>query len=204
MSLYASLGVNLLYVGVNVLSWFLYRSMWFVVLAGYYCILAVMRFLLLRYIRGNKLGLNRLGELKRARLCAYILLTLNFVLTGTVMMILYQNRGFHYNGMLIYVMAGYAFYMTAHAIVDLVKYRKYQSPIMTTSKIIALSAALVSMLSLETAMFSQFGGDMSPENQWLMIALTGAGVSIIVITMSVYMIVQTAKEIKEIKKNGRE
>ena len=204
ISLYASLAVNLLYVGVNVLSWWLYRSMWFVVLAIYYVILAVMRFLLVRYVRIHGLGKNRLGELQRARLCSCILLLLNFVLTGAVMMILYQNKGFVYHGIFIYVMASYTFYITTHAIVDLVKYRKYRSPVMTTSKVIALSAALVSMLALETAMFSQFGGDMTPENKWLMIALTGAGVSIAVIIMSVYMIAKTAQEIKEIERNGRE
>ena len=204
VKLYASLAVNLLYVAVNILSWYLYRSMWFVVLAVYYVILAVMRFLLVRYVRIHGFGKNRLGELRRARLCSYILLTLNFVLTGAVMMILYQNKGFEYHGILIYVMASYTFYITTHAIVDLIKYRKYHSPVMTTSKVIALSAALVSMLALETAMFSQFGGDMAPENKWLMIALTGAGVSIIVIVMSVYMIVKTAQEIKEIERNGRE
>lgn len=202
VSLYASLTVNLLYVGVNILSCFLYRSMWFVVLAGYYTILAVMRFLLVRYVRINQLGVNRLGELQRARLCSCILLLLNFALTGAVMMILYQNRGFEYHGILIYVMASYTFYSTAHAIVGLVKYRKYQSPVMTTSKVISLSAALVSMLSLETAMFSQFGGDMAPESKWLMIALTGAGVSMAVIVMSVFMIVKTAQEMKETENNG--
>lgn len=204
VKLYASLAVNLLYVGVNVISWFLYRSMWFVVLAGYYVILAVMRFLLLRYFRGNGIGKNRLGELQRARSCSCILLLLNFVLTGAVMMILYRNKGFEYHGVLIYVMAAYTFYITTHAIIDLVRYRKYHSPVMTVSKVIALSAALVSMLSLETAMFSQFGVDMTQESKWLMIALTGAGVSIVVIVMSAYMIVRTAKEIKEIKRNGRE
>ena len=55
------------------------------------------------------------------------------------------------------------------------------------------------MLSLETAMFSQFGKDMAPENQRIMIAATGAGVSIIVITMAVYMIVKTTKNIKRIR-----
>lgn len=204
VSLYASLAANLLYVGVNVLSWFLYRSMWFVVLAVYYVILAVMRFLLVRHVRIHGLGKNRLGELQRARLCSFILLLLNFVLTGAVMMILYQNKGFEYHGILIYVMASYTFYITTHAIVDLIKYRKYHSPVMTVSKVIALSAALVSMLALETAMLSQFGGDMTPENKWLMIALTGAGVSIIVVTMSAYMIRKCAKGIKEIERNGRE
>ena len=204
VKLYASLAVNLLYVGVNILSWFLYNSMWFVVLAVYYVILAVMRFLLVRYVRVNQIGENRLGELGRARVCSYILLLLNFVLTGAVMMILYQNKGFEYHGVLIYVMASYTFYITTHAIVDLLRYRRYHSPVITASKVISLSAALVSMLALETAMFSQFGGHMAPKSKWLMIALTGAGVSIVVIAMSVYMIVKTTGEIKEIKKNGRE
>lgn len=202
VSLYTALAVNLLYAGLNVLSWFLCRSAWFVVLAVYYVILAVMRFLLVRYFRRNELGKNRLGELKRARLCSVILLTLNFVLTGAVMMILYENKGFEYHGILIYVMAAYTFYMTTIAIVNLIRYRKYRSPVMTMSKIIALSAALVSMLSLETAMFSQFGGDMAPGHRWLMIALTGAGVSLVVIALSVYMIVQTVREIKEFQHHG--
>ena len=196
ISLYASLGVSLLYAGVNVLSYVLYRSMWFVILAGYYIILAVMRFLLVRYVRKEGIGKNRLGELKSAIRCSYILLLVNFVLSGAVLMILYQDKGYEYHGVLIYVMAAYTFYMTTHAIVDLIKYRKYRSPVMTTTKIIALSAALVSMLALETAMFSQFGQDMAPENKWLMIALTGAGVSISVVTMSVYMIVKANKERK--------
>ena len=204
VSLFGGLAVNLLYAAVNVLSFLLYRSMWFVVLAVYYVILAVMRFLLVRYVRLRKLGQDRPGELRRAKLCSCILLLLNFVLTGAVMMILYRNKGFEYHGILIYVMAAYTFYMTVRAIVDLVRYRKYHSPVMTTSKIIALSAALVSMLSLETAMFSQFGRDMAAEHQRLMIALTGAGVSIVVIVLSVYMIVRSTKEMKEIQKDGRE
>ena len=204
VKLHTSLAINLLYVGVNVLSYFLYRSLWFVVLAVYYVILAVMRFLLLRYVRGNAIGKNYLGELRRARSCSCILLLLNFVLTGAVMMILYQNKGFAYHGTLIYVMAAYTFYITTRAIVDLVKYRKYRSPVMTVSKVIALSAALVSMLALETAMLSRFGADMAAENKRLMIVLTGAGVSVVVIVLAVYMIVRTAQEIKEIEENGRE
>lgn len=198
VSLYRSFGINLLYIGVNIFSYILYRSWWFVVLAVYYTILAVMRFLLVWNVGKHGIGHNYLGELKSARLCSYILLSLNVTLSGAVLMILYQDKGYQYHGILIYVMALYTFYITTSAIVNLVKYRKYHSPVMTMTKVIALSAALVSMLSLETAMFSQFGQDMTPENKWLMIALTGAGVSIVVVTMSVYMIVRAHKEIKEV------
>lgn len=204
VSLYASLAVNLLYVSVNVLSYVLYRSMWFVILAVYYGILAIMRFLLVRYVRLKGVGQDRLGELKSNVICSGILLSLNFVLSGAVLMILYQDKGFEYHGILIYVVALYTFYMTTMAIVNSIKYRKYNSPVITTTKVITLSAALVSMLSLETAMFSQFGQEMAPENQQLMIILTGAGVSITVVIMSVYMMVKSLKEIKKIRRTKDE
>ena len=197
VSLYMSLGINVLYTGLNVVSYFFYHSNWFLVLAIYYIILAVMRFLLVRYAHKNGIGKDCFGELKRARLCSIILLNLNFVLSGSVLMILYQNKGYKYPGILIYAMAAYTFYTTIFAVINLIKYRKYKSPVMTASKIISLSSALVSMLSLETAMFSQFGQDMSPEGQRLMIALTGAGISIAVIGMSAYMIIKTSQEMEE-------
>jgi len=202
VSLYSSLAVNLLYVAVNVISGFLYNTAWFFILAFYYTILAAMRFLLLRFVNKTGVGNNRLKELFRSRLCGYILLLINLALSGAVLMILYRNKGYEYHGILIYAMAAYTFYITAFAIVNLVKYRKLGSPVMTMSKIIGVAAALVSMLSLETAMFSEFGGDMSPENQRLMIALTGAGVSITIITMSVYSIVKNSREIKKITENN--
>lgn len=204
ISLYLSLGVNLLYAGVNVLSWHLYQSWWFVCLAIYYAILSVMRFLLVRYVRLNDIGTNRYGELKRSLVCSHIMLLLNFFLSGAVLMMVYQNRGYAYHGVMIYVMAMYTFYITTHAIINLVKYRKLESPVMSIAKVISMAAALVSMLNLETAMFAEFGADMSKENQQLMIMLTGAGISITVIAMAAYMIVGCTKEIKKMRcsKNG--
>ncbi len=199
ISLYCSLGINLLYVGLNLWSWHALQSWWFVVLAVYYGILAVMRFLLVRYVRLNEIGESLLGEWKRSKVCAYILLLVNLSLTGAVLMILYQSKGYDYPGIMIYVMAMYTFYSTIHAIVDIVKYRKLGSPIMSTAKIVSLSAALVSMLNLETAMFAQFGADMPRETQQLMIILTGAGVSIVVVSLSVILIVKAIKEIRRLK-----
>lgn len=196
ISLYLSLAVNLLYVGTNVWSWYLGRSWWFVVLSVYYSIMAVMRFLLVRYVRLNTLGTEVLKELKWSRICACILLLVNLTLSGAVLMILYQDRGYDYPGMLIYVMALYTFYSTTHAIVDIIKYRKLGSPIMSTAKIVSLSAALVSMLNLETAMFAQFGAEMTLRDQRIMIAATGAGISVVVVTLSIILIVRATKEIR--------
>ena len=196
ISLFLSLVINLLYVLLNLWSWHVAGSWWFVVLAVYYVIMAVMRFLLVRYVHTNRIGSNILKEWKRARVCACILLLVNLSLSGAVLMILFRNRGYDYPGVLIYVMALYSFYSTAHAIVDIVKYRRYGSPVMSTAKIVSLSAALVSMLNLETAMFAQFGGDMAAEHQNLMIMLTGAGISLTVVTLSVLLIVKATKVIR--------
>lgn len=197
VSLYLSLGVNLLYVGINVLSWYLYQSWWFVCLAVYYGILSVMRFLLVRYVRLNDIGADRRGELKRSLACSYIMLLLNLFLSGAVLMMVYQDRGYEYHGVMIYVMAMYTFYTAVHAIINLIQYRKLESPVMSTAKVISMAAALVSMLNLETAMFAQFGGEMTKENQQLMIIWTGAGISITVIVMAAYMIVRCTKEMKK-------
>ena len=199
VNLYRSLAINLLYVAVNAISAVVFHTNWFGLFAVYYAILAIMRFLLIRYVSKNKIGASRLGELQRARLCAYILLTVNLALSGAVLMMVYFHRGFDYQGILIYVMALYTFYTTTTAIMDMVKYRRYGSPIMSMSKVIKMAAALVSMLSLETAMFSQFGGEMSIENQRIMIMATGAGIAIIVVSMAIYMIVRTTKEIRSLK-----
>lgn len=200
LSLYATLAVNILYVAVNTVMFFLYDSMWFVILAVYYGILALMRFLLLRYKAKHEIGSNRRGELHRAILCSSILLLVNIVLSGAVLMILFEEKGFFYHGILIYVVALYTFYITVYAIVNVVKYRKYNSPVMLTAKIIALSAALVSMLSLETAMLSEFGAGMAEIEKRILIAATGGGVSVAVVLMSSFMIVRSAKEMKTIRR----
>ena len=199
ISLSISFAISMLYVGINLWSWHMLGSYWFMVLAVYYVIMAVMRFLLVRYVRIRKIGTDILSEWKRSRLCAYILLLINLSLSGAVLMILYQHKGYDYPGIMIYVMAMYTFYALTMSIVDIVKYRKMGSPIMSTAKIVSLSAALVSMLNLETAMFAQFGGEMSPENQRIFIILTGAGISVTVVTLSVILIVRATKEIRREK-----
>jgi len=98
---------------------------------------------------------------------------------------------------MIYVMAMFTFYNTTTAIIDLIRYRHLESPVMAAAKGISMAAALVSMLNLETAMFAQFGADMAKEDQQLMIMLTGAGISIAVIAIAVFMIAHCTKEIKK-------
>lgn len=208
VSLYVSLCINLLYVAANLISGHIYSSAWFYILAVYYTVLSVMRFLLIRYSgKTSQLGKDLIKEYRQSRICAVILLTVNLSLSGTVLMMMYQNRGFKYEGMLIYVMAAYTFYITVHTAINLVKYKKFRSPVMTTAKAVSFTSAMISMLSLETAMLSSFGADMPLKTQQYLIAGTGAGISIILITMSAIIINKANKEIKNLNKeqyNGKQ
>ncbi len=192
--LYQGFFINLLYAGIKMFSGILYKSVWFVTLAVYYILLAVMRASLLHYVR--KTGKSKVSEWKRYRLCGIILLFMNIALAGIVILVIHQNSGFEYPGMLIYVMAMYAFYAAIAAVRNVVKFRRYGSPVLSAAKVINLTAALVSMLSLETAMLTRFGAADDPMFRKIMTASTGAGISIIVLGMAVFMIVRSTKQLK--------
>ena len=199
-SLYQGLFINLLYVALKLGSGIYYRSIWFVSLAGYYFLLALMRFSLLHYVRSRKR--NKSSEWKRYRFCGIVLLVMNQALTAIVVIVVRQNKGFEYAGFLIYAMALYAFYAVITSVINVVKFRRYGSPIMSAAKAINLTAALVSMLSLETAMLAQFGGDDASFRQ-IMTSATGAGVCVIVLGMAVFMIAKSTKILKNINQDER-
>lgn len=193
-ALYQGFFINLLYAGIKMFSGIFYRSVWFITLAVYYILLAVMRASLLHYVRKD--GKDKISEWRRYRLCGIILLFMNVALAGIVILVVHQNSGFEYPGMLIYVMAMYAFYATITAVRNVVKFRKYGSPVMSAAKVINLTAALVSMLSLETAMLTQFGAADDPIFRQIMTASTGAGISLSVLGMAVFMIVWSTKQMR--------
>ena len=202
ISLYQGLFINLLYVVLKIASGIYYRSMWFIVLAVYYMFLAVMRFSLLRHVIKNPIGQHYAMELRRYRLCGGVLLLMNQALALVVALVVYQNNGFEYPGSFIYVMALYAFYAIITAVINVIKFKKHGSPVLSAAKVINLTAALVSMLALETAMLTQFGGETEYTLRQIMTAATGAGVCIIVFGMAVFMIVRSTRQLKTLQSNN--
>ena len=194
VSLYISLTINLLYSVFKLISGIVLSSFWWIAIAVYYMVLSLIRFLVLRYLYNNRGETMMLAEYRRYRLCGILMLVLNITLSGVVFQVVRQNKGFSYPGVLIFVAALYTFYTVTGSIVSMVKYRKYNSPVMSASKAIKFAAALVSLLSLETAMLAQFGEDLVFNR--IMTACTAAGVCIIVLVMSIYMIVKSTKQIK--------
>ncbi len=193
VSLYISLGINLVYSVFKLVSGILYSSFWWGAMAVYYMILSVIRFLLLRYMRSDEQHIA--SEWRRYRLCGILMVLLNLSLTGIVFQMVWQNKAFIYPEVIIIASATYTFYTVTVSIIDIIKYRQYQSPVMSASKAIRFAAALVSVLTPETAMLAQYGEDEAFRR--VMTAATGGGVCVIVLAMSVYMIVKACKELKK-------
>ncbi len=200
ISLYSSVTLNILYALLQLFSGFHFHSIWFYALAGYYTLLAVMRFFLLKDARKIVAGENKFYEYLLYRLCGILLLLMNLTLGVIVFYIVWQNRGFEYHYIHTITMAAYTFTATALAVINVIKYRRFESPLMSAARVISLASALVSILSLETAMLTAFGKPGSESFRQLMTAITGSAVCLLILAMAIYMIIHSTKEIKKLKK----
>ena len=200
VSLYGTLIWNTAYALLQLGMGFWHHTFWFYSLAGYYISLAVMRFFLARYTTKYKPGEKMREELSRYRLCGWIFLAMNLTLSLMVFFMVYWNRTFQHHEITTIALAAYTFTAFTMAIINIVKYRKYNSPVYSASKAISLAAACVSMLTLESTMLTTFDdGTMDLTSRRIMLGVTGGVISIFIIVMAVYMIVQSSKKLKELR-----
>lgn len=202
VSLYTSLAINVIYAIAKFFSGIFYHSFWFGSIAVYYFCLAIMRFMLLQHAHRNAFGKNQIAEYKQYQICGAVLMVLNLALTGMVILVVTKNHTYSYPGTMIYAMGAYAFYNIITAVINVVKFRKQNSPALSAAKVINLASALVSMLALETAMLSQFGSGESPMFRRAMTSATGGFVCLIVLGMAVYMIARAAKNLRRLKQQS--
>lgn len=192
ISLSTSLAINLLYSAFKLFTGIFYASLWIVAVAVYYILLSLMRFLLLSRM-GQKQNAGLIGEYRSYRLTAVLMMFINLILSVIVWNMILKNEETAYSDSYVIASAAYTFYMLTVSAVDIVRYRKYKSPLLSSAKAVRFAQALVSLLSLEAVMLTQFGDDESFRT--MMLALTGAGVCMVVLSMSLYMIVHATKKI---------
>ena len=193
VSVYQGMMVNFFYVVFRMLVGIRYASVWFITIAIYYLLLGIMRLSLVISYRNR----NMKSELRCYRRTAWLLFLLNIPMGGMIVLVVLTDSGYSYPGYVIYLSALYTFYTIILAIVNLVKFRKLGSPILSAAKVLSFVAALMSLLGLQTAMISQFstGGE---KFRRIMNAITGGGVWCSVILIAVTMLLRSRK-MKEVK-----
>ena len=197
VSLYGTLIYNTAYALLQLGMGFWHHTFWFYSLAGYYISLAVMRFFLVRHTSKHKPGEKMLDELIQYRACGIVFLIMNLALALIIFFMVYWNRTFHHHEITTITLAAYTFTSLTLAIINTVKYRKYNSPVYSASKAISLASACVSMLTLESTMLTTFGdGTMSLTGRRILLGISGGVISVFIIAMAIYMIVNGTKKIK--------
>ncbi len=163
-----------------------YRSWWFATMAFYYLILCVQRLSLWRHLRRP-----RSDALRQVRFCGYLLLSLTLAVAGMAVLVIRDGRAIRYPGYLIYAVAAYTFYKLGMSFANLLRYRRLRNPIYSADKTVTFSTALVSLFSLQVAMFTSFGGDF--RFQQAMNAAAGLAVFLTVAGISLSMIFRTGQ-----------
>lgn len=203
--LYKGLITSMLFAAFKMTVAIVYHSVWFGAVAVYYLALSGMRYLLVRYMRkaddiskthaGEKAYERYLIENRGYRICGYLMFFLNVAMSGMTIQMVLHDKGYTYPGFIIYVSAMYAFYTFVMSIINLVKYRRLNSPVISAAKIIGLASALMSILALQTAMLTQFGAEQHDFIK-LMNSLTGTAVCLAIFIMAIIMIYKSGKQMK--------
>lgn len=199
VSIYQGMAVNFLYMLFRLVTAVQYASVWFFSMAVYYMVLCIMRaYLAFGYRHRERKGVAY--ELRCYRRTAGMLFILNIPMGGMIVLMVRTNSGFNYPGYLIYLSALYTFYMMTLSIVNLVKFRKMGSPILSAAKILNFVSAMMSVLGLQTAMIARFSSDGEGYRK-MMNVFTGGAVFFIVMVTVVVMMVRSSKIKKEVELN---
>lgn len=178
------------------------RSAWHGALAVYYMLLFDMRLIAALYAKSvymdRRVEEQELREWLVCRACGGLLALLSLSLAGTVAVLAQGMGGRHYPGALIYAAAAYTFYKLIMSAISLARAQREKSPLAMTLRCIGHSEALVSLLSLQTAMFSQFGS-ISDNFATMMNLVTGGVVCLAAFVISVSMVWKGSRRTHSLK-----
>lgn len=196
ISLYTSTSTNTLSMLFYLTMGIINHSLWFYTLTIYYVLLSIIRFFLLKDIHSNYES-NIKQQWRRYRYCGVVLININIALAIITFFVIRYNQGFSYRFIETIAIALFTFINTTIAIINSIRYRKFNQPIISAIKFVRLSSAIVSMFSLETAMLTVFGDTNNDLFRRIMITLTGTIFGLIILTIGIFMIIKSSKEIKK-------
>lgn len=122
-----------------------------------------------------------------------LLLLLNLALSGVVLLTIAKGTAKTHSEIIVISIAAYTFYKITMAVINMVKVRKMQSPILITLRNIGVADALVSLLTLQATMLASFRETSSLDPN-RMNGITGLAVCILIAALGVSMICYTRKK----------
>lgn len=167
-----------------------YHNQWFIDSAFFYTSLTVARFVMLRSYQFDKPSLFQ--QYKLYMMIGYLMFAMMTCLFLMTVMIVNEHYVVHYPGHSLYAMAAFSLYLIVSAVSGYIAHRKYHSPLLSGTQMIAMSAALLGILSLQTAFLPMFTDNL--ELQRTLNLITGSVVFGIMIFMSLHMIIRGGRK----------
>lgn len=183
ISLFSGTIFNFIYGVFKIVTSFIYDSIWFGAIGGYYLILCLMKYILARYIF---LKNDESKSVKQYRNTGIFMFLLNSAMVVMIVLMIREGESPLYPGFIIYAQAFYTFYTLTIALINVIKYRKDHTPLIAAAKSINLVTAIMALFILQVAMINEFGG--SKEFEIIINTITGTLTSIITIGIAVFMI----------------
>ena len=201
LTLYGTFFYNSVYAVFTLFLGLWHNSSWYLSIATYYILLAIMRFSLLYYSRSNKAGDDVISELKRFRFCGVLLILMNTALSGITFYRTIENRDFTHHGATATALALFTISLFTLSIINIRKYKKFNSPILFAAKLISFVSALVSMLSLETAIIGRLGATLDDTTQKIITAVSAFTVLAIIGYIGIFMIIKGNKSLNLLQRS---
>ena len=187
--------IHTIYSVFKFISGIFYNSLWFGAESVYHILISIIQLLILR--SEQKKNKTKHDEWKLSLICGILMLLLNITISIFVFSAIFGNKSYVYSEIIIYATAAYTFYRIISTAIQIVKFRKSNKPLISASKFLNLSAALMSLFALQTAMLTQFGSESI--NRTILNGFTGISVCLSVIYFAASMIIRATKEINKTK-----
>ncbi len=192
-----SFAINVAYTVYNGVIGIMNQSAWFITMAVYYSLLGIMRYYAVnterKTSRMEDRELIRKKQISVIRTDGSLLLLLNLALSGVVLLTIAKGTTKTHSEIIVISIAAYTFYKITMAVINMVKVRKMQSPILITLRNIGVADALVSLLTLQATMLASFRETSSLDPN-RMNGITGLAVCILIAALGVSMICYTRKK----------
>lgn len=201
MALRLGLLLNLAFAVFKFAAGCLYASYWLSALGFYYAVLALMRFFLLRRIRRSDAqpgAFDPIAPYRAYRLTGAMMFVLNAVMSVIIFQVIRDNRTYSYPGSFIYAFGAYAFYKITMAVVNLVRRRRQDDPLLSAARHLNLAVAMMSVFSLQTALLSAFGGE-DGAFRLLINAASGAVICAGILFIAVMMVIRGNRAIRALQ-----
>ena len=191
-----SFALNIAYVIFMGVLGILSHSAWYISITAYYLVLTL--------IKGNVFHSKKIHntDVKRARayrFCGIMFIFLTLALSGIIVLIYKSNMYFEYAGWTIYAVAAYTFYTLILSIVNIFRARKTADLYVQSIRNVNLASALVSIVVLQVAMFQAFAPQ---HNTSIANGLTAGAVSLVILTLGIFMIVKANKLLNQMEKTN--